>query len=1542
MTADAVVAACGATLEPLETAANAAWWDANIDASDETQRRRADADIALSDALADADAFAEVRAAQAEPRPRSRSSPASSRCSCRASRPNQVDADLRREIVELQSDIESRFARHRGDDRRQSRSTTTRSSRCCARATTTRTAGPRGRRRRASAPRSRPTCASWPGSATTRPGRSGTATTSRSRSRRPTSTRSGCSPRSPRSTSSPRPRSATLEGGARRTARGPLRSRRRRAAPVALRRPVLPGRARARSASTSIRISRDADLEALTVRTFDSMGLDVARRARAQRPHAPRRARSQHAFCIDVDRVGDVRVLSNNTPGRALGRDDAARVRPRRVLRRRRAASCRGCCARCTSASPKASRCAAAASSAIPSGSAGSRASRRRRSPSSRRGSRAASRAYLLVFARWVLVMTHFERGLYARARRRPRHPLVGSRRALPTRAPARRPATRPTGPRRSTSRPRPSTTTTTCSARWSRRSSRAALGGLVDNRGRGPRVGAHAVRAGRDACAGIASSSTRPVRRSRPPCSRATSRADGGARDVRHAVRPHRRRRCCSRRTPTVIPTRPRSSSGTPPRAAGGELHTQYLTIDDHGAYAFLGSRPDVAVGRRARRQRARRRDRQREDLDRRPSRQRPAPGAPRDGSRAARPRTRPFGRRRAHGHHRRCSSGTGRAAPASRTATSRTTRRSSSPTARGGFVIETSNRTWAARPVDARRRDLESHQPRAPTGRARRPTSRPAPTSTTTGGRACPPSIADDRLAVTRAVVARGAATTPRDDSRGRCAATVPAATPTAPGRRRRRRRAASRVCMHRRESHSQTTASMIAELRADGRAARVGVPRQSVRERLRAVLPARGRARARRRRRSGTGSPGSATRSRPNPDRLAAGPRRARRGRGRAVGRRRRRVRHRATRARLDAFAADGVRTGRRRATSTRRLTTHYGRPGVSRAGAGEPCEPVEFNVADLLRAGRRHGARSSRPRLRRRGASPTPSSTRGRTGSRTCCSRTASAPATTSRSTSTTRPSTSKACSPRSRSARFRSTSTTATSKTSCSTSSTTPTRSRSCSTAEFAPKLDGDPAEPAPAPDVHRGRRRQPRPPGDALAARSTTSDALAAASPARDFAPAVRRRPVPALHRRHDRHAEGRDVAPRRPVLRRHGRRRRRRRADRTPEEIAERCLQPRTRCVPICPFMHGTAHWMAFSTLFMGGSVIIPDRAPPRPARGVAARRARAGELHRHRRRRVRAPAARRARLCRPAARSTSRACTSCCPAARSSRPSLKRAFVERLPALLVVDGYGASETGGQGQSVVVAGGDVPTAPRFRVGDDTQVLGPDLRPVGVGVVGRLARRGHIPLGYYKDAAKTAATFPVVDGVRWAVPGDHAVVETDGTITLLGRGSVSINTGGEKVYPEEVESVLKAHADVFDAVVVGVPDERWGERVVAIVQAAPGRPHRSLDALQEHSRAHLAGYKVPREIVLVDAIERSPSGQARLPLGPGVAADDARVRSKRDREPARRRDEPVPPPTRRQSRRLDAVGRRSVRARTRARRARLLVGRAIRRATGAT
>jgi acyl-CoA synthetase (AMP-forming)/AMP-acid ligase II len=209
---------------------------------------------------------------------------------------------------------------------------------------------------------------------------------------------------------------------------------------------------------------------------------------------------------------------------------------------------------------------------------------------------------------------------------------------------------------------------------------------------------------------------------------------------------------------------------------------------------------------------------------------------------------------------------------------------------------------------------------------------------------------------------------------------------------------------------------------------------------------------------------------------------------------------------------------------------------------------------------------------------------------------------------------------------------------------------------------------------------------------------------------------------------------------------------------------------------------------------------------------------------------------------------------------------PALKQSLVERLPGLLVVDGYGASETGGQGQSVTVAGGPIASAPRFQVNDETSVLGPDLQTLPPGTVGLLARRGRIPIGYYKDPEKTAATFPVVDGVRWSVPGDHAVIEDDGTITLLGRGSVSINTGGEKVYPEEVESALKSLDGIFDVVVVGVPDARFGERVVAVVQTRNGSAP-TLAEMKTHLRGQLAGYKMPRDVVQVGAIVRSPSGK---------------------------------------------------------------------------
>jgi acyl-CoA synthetase (AMP-forming)/AMP-acid ligase II len=327
-----------------------------------------------------------------------------------------------------------------------------------------------------------------------------------------------------------------------------------------------------------------------------------------------------------------------------------------------------------------------------------------------------------------------------------------------------------------------------------------------------------------------------------------------------------------------------------------------------------------------------------------------------------------------------------------------------------------------------------------------------------------------------------------------------------------------------------------------------------------------------------------------------------------------------------------------------------------------------------------------------------------------------------------------------------------------------------------------------------------------------------------------------------------------------------------------TPEEIAERCRDGRSRCLPACPFMHGTAHWMAFAALFSGGTVIIsPNHHLDALELWRLIEREQVNFL-------VIVGDAFARPLVDALDTEAGRALdVSSCHVMLSGgailSPSVKQALIERLPGTLIVDGYGASETGGQGQSVTVAGGEIPGAPRFSMNDETMVLRDDLTPAPPGEVGRLARRGHIPLGYYKDPKKTAATFPVLDGVRWSVPGDHAVLDDDGMITLLGRGSVSINTGGEKVYPEEVEAALKSHPGVQDAIVVGVADPRWGERVVAVVQPRDGQEV-VLDTLQAHASTLIARYKVPRDVVVVDEIVRSPSGKPDYRWAKATAAGD--------------------------------------------------------------
>ena len=210
---------------------------------------------------------------------------------------------------------------------------------------------------------------------------------------------------------------------------------------------------------------------------------------------------------------------------------------------------------------------------------------------------------------------------------------------------------------------------------------------------------------------------------------------------------------------------------------------------------------------------------------------------------------------------------------------------------------------------------------------------------------------------------------------------------------------------------------------------------------------------------------------------------------------------------------------------------------------------------------------------------------------------------------------------------------------------------------------------------------------------------------------------------------------------------------------------------------------------------------------------------------------------------------------------------PAVKDACVKALPTVFISEAIGSTETGFAGIAFVSADDEHRGGPTVTAGPDVIVLGDDNQPVGPGQVGRLARGGHVPLGYYKDPAKTSAMFAEVDGKRYAIPGDMARVEEDGTLTLLGRGNTCVNSGGEKVFPEEVEGALKSHPDVFDALVIGMPDDRLGQRVAALVQPRSGAEPDPA-ALQEHVRGHIAGYKVPRSIWMAGTIRRTVSGKA--------------------------------------------------------------------------
>jgi len=330
------------------------------------------------------------------------------------------------------------------------------------------------------------------------------------------------------------------------------------------------------------------------------------------------------------------------------------------------------------------------------------------------------------------------------------------------------------------------------------------------------------------------------------------------------------------------------------------------------------------------------------------------------------------------------------------------------------------------------------------------------------------------------------------------------------------------------------------------------------------------------------------------------------------------------------------------------------------------------------------------------------------------------------------------------------------------------------------------------------------------------------------------------------------------------------------------PADIVERVRRgdPIRRRLPLCPLMHGGAMWVALQTLLNGGALVLST------------------DLHFDARDALALLASERVELTMLIGDATARPIADALAddAGADRRfdlgalrviasggailsPAVKQQLVELLPRTKVVDTFGASETGGQGRLRTGAGGG---PPRLITDEHTAVLDDDDRRIvpGSGQRGRLARTGSIPLGYYKDPVKTAATFPVIDGVRWSVPGDLAEVDADGSIILLGRGAMSINTGGEKVFPEEVEGVLKAHPSVFDAMVVGVPDERFGQRVVAVLALRTGGPATAPatdDGLTAHARSHLSGYKVPQDWVRVDRCERLPTGKPDYAWATGVA-----------------------------------------------------------------
>ncbi|MGH9090676.1 MAG: acyl-CoA synthetase [Acidimicrobiales bacterium] len=324
------------------------------------------------------------------------------------------------------------------------------------------------------------------------------------------------------------------------------------------------------------------------------------------------------------------------------------------------------------------------------------------------------------------------------------------------------------------------------------------------------------------------------------------------------------------------------------------------------------------------------------------------------------------------------------------------------------------------------------------------------------------------------------------------------------------------------------------------------------------------------------------------------------------------------------------------------------------------------------------------------------------------------------------------------------------------------------------------------------------------------------------------------------------------------------------------PEEMAEKGRDGALTFLPIAPLMHGATQWAVMGQSFVGSKIVLVARFEPHEVWRLVERE------------RVNSLMVTGDAMAKPLVESLddrgasydlSSLVAVVSSAALFSAP-VKDQFFDRLPAILITDAVGSSEGGNNGLTVISKDNTaMKSGPTVHVLGETVVLDEELQPVkpGSGVIGKIARSGDIPVGYYNDPVKTAEVFITVDGTRYVMPGDFATVEADGSVTLLGRGSVVINSGGEKIFPEEVESAVRSHPDVMDAIVVGAPDERWGQTVAAIVQPRPGR-RPALEDIQAHCRTSIAGYKLPRRLHTVDEIVRSPSGKPDYRWANGVVA----------------------------------------------------------------